>query len=312
MGEIDLLSVLRRLWLKKWFIAAFFVAGLLLGVIYLKEQTPTYTAVLRVTPASSSGGGMQNRLRGLGGLAAAAGLTALPSDGASPFDLYLDAFQAQDLARDLANDPRIMQSAFAGEWDPATQSWREPSGVLKRTSNAVKGMLGFPESKWRQPDGPRLRDYLMSSILVVKGDDSPITQIVFDHRDPAFATYLLTRLNAAADRQVRRRALEQATQYAKYLSMRMATTPVAEHRQVLASSLSEQERSIMMASSSVPYAATVVEPPFASAAPTKPKAGMALVAASFGLALIGIFLALFDVGSIARAISGKADDATQD
>jgi uncharacterized protein involved in exopolysaccharide biosynthesis len=301
---VDAVDMLITLWRRKWRVAAGMLAGLVVAIIYLNTSTPTFTTELRVTAAASTTNSIANRLGSLGGLAAAAGLGISSSSKAEPFDLYLDALTSREVADRLAQDSRIMRTLFSAEWDRERMAWRNPgpSPVAR-----LRSLLLIGNPPWRAPNGQRLRDYLQRTIVITKSNKSPITMIGYDARDPDFGVYLLSRMNAEADSQVRRRALRQAREYQSYLASVLPGVLLAEVRRSLADALTEQYQAVMMAQSNVSYAAVTVSAPQASTAPTKPKATIVIALGLLLGAVVGIFIAVVDFGGIAaRARSSTA------
>lgn len=296
----ELVVVLAKVWQRKFVVLACILAGLLAAVVFLNVVKPTHGVEMRVTAAASSQNGIANRLGNLGGLAAIAGLPIGGSSKAEPFDLYLEALKSRELAGQLARDPRIMRTIFAKEWSARDQRWVRPApGVAA----VVKTGLGLGSPVWRAPDAARLQDYLAREILVTKNAKTPVTVVEYDAVDPQFGVYLLTAIDAAADRQIRSRALRQAVAYRAYLAETLPTVALAEVRRSLADALSEQFETIMMASSDdVPYAAVSLGTPAASVLPTKPKITIVLAVGLIAGLMLGVIAALVDFPQLVRQI----------
>lgn len=284
---------------RLWYAAVTFVlAGLVGAFIYLNFATPRYAAVLHISPASSTASGMGGTLGQIGSLAAMAGVSVRQaSTGATPFELYLDRMQSRSMAEQLARNQRVMRSIFNTEWDVVTRTWHQPPSLFGGVGAALRMLAGQPARVWRPPDAARLQDYLQKKLGIVppKPKDPPITTLVYEHRDPAFAVYLLTEMHTIADADVRRSSLFRARQYALHLAQKLAETPITEHRQSLSEALLEQQRAIMMATSSASFAAIPTEPATASLEPVSPKVVQTLIvglAIGTLIGLLGLF-ALF-------------------
>src|SRR3546814_18293921 len=79
------------------------------------------------------------------------------------------------------------------------------------------------------------------------------------------------RLHEAADWDVRQQTLLRTSAYIRYLSNKLTTVTVAEHRLALVATLSDQERLRMAAASNVPYAAEPFGPAYGSIYVTTPQ-----------------------------------------
>ena len=293
-ASIDLLEFLgfarRRL---RWVLAAVLLGGLL-ALAFLNIATPQYSATLRVS-AASSGGGLGGALGQLGGIAAMAGLDLAQGSGAaaSPFELYLDKLRSHANAKALARDPEVLRHIFFKEWNAEQRRWQEPDTLVRNFDNALRRIAGQPRD-YHPPGADELAAYLTDKVGVTaaKPKDPPLTTIYYEDRDPAFAAMLLNRMHGLADDTVRRLALRRAVENSKFLAGRLAAAQNVEQQRSLAQILLDQERQIMMASSSVSFAATPSEPAVASPEPVRPKVPTTIIAGLLLGGLVGL-LGLF-------------------
>jgi hypothetical protein len=296
---IDLVALGSFVWRLKWAVVLAAAAGLLVAVLYLNLATPKYEASLRITPASSTSGGVGGALGRIGNLAAIAGVQVRQgSEGAAPFELYLDRLRSRDLAVALARNDDIMRTVFESEWDPATRSFRDSPGLLRPLRGLVYGIAGQPVQPWDPPGPARLQEYLATAIRVTPPapKDPPITTLLIRHRDPAFAKRLLEAVHVQADSDVRAQSLARARQYSAHLAEKLATTDVAEHRRTLSEALLEQQRAVMMATATGAYAAMPTESAVTSRRPVTPQVivalGLGLILGSV-VGLLGLTVAYF-------------------
>ncbi len=304
---IDLVALGSFIWRWKWVVVLASAAGFLIAVLYLNVVTPRFEASLRITPASSTSGGMAGALGRIGNLAAIAGVQVRQgSDGAAPFEIYLDRLRSRQLAAALSRDEKIMRTIFETEWDPQTGRFRDRPGLLRPLRNLVYGLAGQPAQAWEPPGPARLQEYLAKAVRVTPPapKDPPITTLSVRHPDPEFARRLLEMMHAQADRDVRGQSLKRAQEYSAHLAEKLATTDIAEHRRTLSEALLEQQRAIMMATATGPFAAVPMEGAVATRRPVAPQ-----VVATLGLGLIlgGVAgLLALTIGYFARPRDGKA------
>lgn len=292
--ELDFVRLLRIFWNWKAIILGCTVLFLLLGLLYLHLASYTYTASMKVT-AVARGDGASSRIGGLGslgGLASLAGIRGSVSQSASPFDLYIEGLHSRAAAEELARNDKIMRTVFAKEWDAASGRWREPEDALAPLKATVKTLLGIPRYAWRPPNSARLQGYISTTVKIDRDPKEPIVTVSVEQGDPAFAVLLLKQLDAATDQMLRKKMLGRSMAYTQYLAEKLRVVTLAEHRQALAEALSEQERSLMMASSSTPIAAEIVEEPVASYRPTQPKPVLVLAFCLLLGGIIGSLIAL--------------------
>lgn len=294
--QVDLADLLWKIWQRKLIVLSIIAIALFGAIYYLQVAVKIYTAELRVSPSDSSTSVNGNKLGGLSSLAAVAGVSVGSLQGPTTFEVFMATIKTRELADQLAHDSRIMQHVFPDEWDAATRRWMRPTGIVANTKISIWRLLGR-DRDWIPPSGARLQEYLARNLSIIpQSQKNPITVIQYDHRDPAFARYMLIQINLVADQIVRRKALDEARQFETYFERRLSNVFVVDVRQSLIQSLAEQEKSIMMASSNVPYAARLIETPTVSDLPTRPQTFLVLgVALVLGFA-IGALLTLLPPG----------------
>ena len=292
--DVTLSELAFKLWRGKIWIILGVALGLVAAVFYLNRATFLYTATMKVTAAPSSQSSSSSRLGALGGLASLAGMS-VGATAASPFDIYLETLTTENVARRLASDPRIMRTVFKSDWNIQARRWEEPrQGIRARLGRSLKQAIGVPVAIWRAPRERELAGFLSSQMEILRDAKSPVVTITLRHSNPQFAAELLSAVNREADRLIRDNVLVRSRSYADYLSHRLPTVTVAEQREALTQVLSEQEKSIMMASSSVSFAATVVSGPVVSPLPTKPNVMMVILVGILGGGIVGSSVALID------------------
>ncbi len=296
-ASIDLVQFLGFLRQRlRWIIGAVLVGGVL-AIVYLNIATPKYSAIMRVS-AASSGGGLGGALGQLGGIAAMAGLDLGKgaSSAASPFDLYLDKLRSHANAVEVARDPILMRHIFYKEWDATAGRWHAPDTLSYKLEQFLNDIAGRPRIPYRPPGADELSEYLLEKVRITppKPKDPPLTSIYFEDRDPVIAAMLLNKVHGFADDSVRRLSLRRAIENSRFLTSRLQTTQNLDQKMRLSEILLEQERQIMMASSNVSYAATPSEPAVPSPEPVTPNVVATIVVGLLLGGLIGL-LVLFSM-----------------
>ena len=285
LSELEINDVLRIVWARRLLVIGFCAVALVLALLYLRIANYQYTARLDVTPVESSGGsGLASQLGNLGGLAALAGINLPTAPGSGSFDLYIESLKSRAVADELATRPEVMHTIFSREWDPTSQSWRPPKGILSAVKRSLLSILNARGFEWKPPDGGRLQEYLDNKLLVAQSSKKRMVTISFSHRDPAFASRFLAILHQTVDNRVRQRTLQRANESIAYLEQKLPTISNVEHQKAIAQALSDQEKLRMMASSTAPFAAEPFGEPRSSAETTEPKpATVGVLAIFFGL-----------------------------
>lgn len=278
----DLTAALRRR--KYWFICTL-VLSVLLAVIFLHVATYKYTVELVVVPVQNTTPSFGARI---GGLANLAGIGLTPNRDEISFELYLESLYSRLAAESIARDANILRDLFPKEWSESERAWKEPRSFLRSSKDIVKLIIGVPRFVWEPPSGTRLQDYLERNLNVSKHVDSAAVTISIEHEDPVVAQKLLRKLHRVVDDLLRDRALTRTEAYIQYLVGKLETITIVEYRRALIETLSEQEKTKMVASSGLDYAADTFGIPFTSLRPTTPKVSLVLALSI----VLGLFLGL--------------------
>lgn len=290
--EIDLGEVFRQVWARRWLVLAITVASLCLAVLYLNLATYRYTASQTVTPTDADTAVMTSSLGSLSDLAKIGGINLPSSNNVFPFMIYTESLRSRNVANLLAKDETIMRRVFANEWNPSVNAFEEPESALRSLTGAIKQFLGLPRAPWKEPDSARLHEYMQREVSVIEDPKKPFVTIKFEHHDPEFAVYFVSRMHEEIDNQLRQNALRRSEESIRYLSDQLSRVTLAEHRAALAATLSEQEKSRMSASRSGPFAADIFAPAVASRRPTSPNVLLVLLIGLFGGFVVALATAL--------------------
>lgn len=289
LAELTFFEVLKMSLSRWWLILGTFTVFMTAYYTYINFATFKYVAEIKLAPAPSS----ENSLRsGIGGLAALAGLRLNEGQNLPPFLVYTEQLRSREVAERLSRDPTIMRGLFAAEWDPAARRWREHKTLVSGLRDVVKGVLGVPVYEWRQPGAAQLQRLLELQLEVEENKLTSIVTLSFAHPDGAFAKRFLTSLHQATDDIIRTRNLRRANENIRNLEQRLRQTDIASYRQAIADILAIQERSRMMASANVAYAAEPIGEAYTPDRPTRPRAGLLLVLTIVGSLLLGMVISL--------------------
>lgn len=276
---------------RRWFLVVLGASlGLAWGINVVHSLPYLYTVEMRVTPAQRGTSANVGT-----GLAALVNLALPSAESGSDFSLYLDLIKSRNVADELAKDPKIMHTIWAGNWDEASQKWvdRPETRRLQLAEKRVYDFLGYPSVPWREPDGEALLGFINYYVTIEQDPRRPyMARIVMNYADKEFAMQLLRRLHQTADEMLRQRAIKRTTDYIAYLSGTLAKITVAEHRLAIAQALSEQEKAAMAARSGAAFAAEVLEQPWANSYPSSPSVLQTLARWTFIGTLAGCALAL--------------------
>jgi hypothetical protein len=271
LKELELVA--RQSWRLILGCAAF---GFVIAALSLQGAIYTYPVQMQATTVQSTSGGGGGGGRGLSqlsGLASLANISMPSTQNEIQFQLFVESLSSRDLANDIAKNHDIMIALYGGQWDPISQTWFEPPITsTARAKQWVRGILGLaPTLPWHPPNGENIQSFLSDSLEVTQDPRKTYMvtlQLTSSSRD--FSIRFLNLLVQTADERLRQKALERARVYISYLTAKLNTVTVAEHRDALTQALGEQERYAMVASSGKPFAAEVLQSPWASNLPASP------------------------------------------
>lgn len=250
--------------------------GFVIAALSLHGAQYSYPVEMQVTTAQSttgSGGSSRGGLSQLSGLASLAGVALPTTQSEMQFQLFVDSLFSRDLADELAKNQDVLKTLYGDQWDPITKTWYEPpTGLQTRIRNAIRGTLGLaPQLPWHAPNGENIHNFLANSLIVGQDPRKPyMVTLSMTTGSREFSAQLLSLLVRTADERLRQKALERARTYIAYLTEKLTTVTVAEHRDALTQALGDQERYAMVASSGKPFAAEVFQSPWASNLPASP------------------------------------------
>jgi hypothetical protein len=270
------ITVLRA---RLWLVAAVGAVFLVGAILYLRSADYTYSTELRIAPAPSA----TRESSSLGALTSLATLTGatLESIPVTPFRLYVEGVYTREVAARLARDPALMHQVFADEWDAGARQWREPSRPGQALRAGLFQMLGVPTARWTPPDSARLQGWIAAHVTLNQTPKTPIVTLGLAATDRDFGKAFLLRLHGTVDAWLRERTLERTRNNIAYLNQRLPTVTLADHRQALFVTLSDQQQREMTARNPAAFAAETFGNPTASPRPTSPRQlpilGIALV-----------------------------------
>lgn len=290
-GRDWLASALVTLRQRLWLVAVAGGIALLLAVVYLRTATYSYTASMKVAaaPTTTREGGS---LGALNSLASLTGITieALP---VTPFRLFVEGINSREVAKRLAADPALMHAIFAEEWDAASGQWRDPGGFGTGLTQRLQSLAGAPVRRWSPPDAVRLQQWIAEHVSIDQTPKTPIVTIAVATPDRALGMTVLDRLHVAVDAWLRERTLARTTANIRYLTQKLSTVALADHRLALIATLNEQEQRLMLARNPAAYAAERFGPITATPQPTSPRQIPVLVTAlmlGLGVGVVAAFV----------------------
>jgi hypothetical protein len=277
-----------RTYYPLFFAILFVFVGVTLAVTLMMK--PAYTATALVGPADNSDqpfsedalGGLGHG--GLGGIAkhlhVGGGLGGQTGD---KFDEYTSLLTSSRLAAVLVDKDRILPEIFAAQWDAANRRWRPSGGLLAQGINGLKRLLGRTVKP--QPDQDDLSKFLATKLKVDTSLETGFATVTFAFASPQEAERILDLILLEADNIIREDKRRDVAARIAYLNSALARLDVADEKEQLIDTLSQQEQEMMMIQSDHRYASLMIDPPHA---PRKPSSPLPTIDAAIAVVLSGV------------------------
>ena len=296
-GDFDVFAFISKLKQEKFTAAAVMAISILAGVAYLHLANYRYTTSLVVIPTPRE----QRELDGgLSGLASVAGIS-LPSVQQTNFSLYLEGLHSRAIADFLAEDEQLLRTIYQREWDEQARAWAEPAGLFQGIKGVLRGVLGFPPSRWAPPSGARLHEFINEEVTIAQDEESQISTLTIKTESPIVGREFLRKLHKSVDEYIRQKSIRSAKSYVSYILGRLEEVRVEEYREALVSALAQQEKSLMLASDEAAFAAEAFGEPYSSLKPTDPKPVVVLLLSLIAGAVVSFGAIIWKSGHRARS-----------
>lgn len=270
--------------------------GLFIATIYAHLAPRVYDVALTVTPTAQNA---TSSLKSLGNLSSALGIANPLASRNDPFDYYLAGLTSRVATERLVHDQDLMHALFPKEWSEETRTWHPPHSPIRSAARGIAELLGFPLRPWAPPDAARLQDFIKKNVTIDTDKKTRLTRISLHSDDPPAAIRLLSDLHNAIDGYLRDRTMVRATNYIDYINRELNKVTIAEYRQALIDSASEQEKLRMAASSNLPFAAEPFGNSEVSTKPVSPNVPLLWVLGAILGAIIGGLWAHFALPMLA-------------
>ncbi len=280
--ELTLADVLRTLYRGKWILAAVLAVSVGIQVYLVRGADHLYSATIVVVLVEPPSHRLNSALTEL------VQLQGYPGLRRGSLDMYITTLRSTRAADRLANDPVILRTIFASEWNPVQGVWREPrpSGPFATVRAFLLKVLGAPA--WQPPDARKLADFVNEKLEVEEDPASDIVRVSLTLPDSQFASQLLLLLHQISEDILIEDERESTKMLVDFIEDRLRTASVVDYRTMLASLLVEYEMRLMMLGMEMPVSARLVDGPFVSFDPASPRPLLSLVIAAVAGLVVGL------------------------
>ncbi len=279
--------------IKNYFIVIFVTIIIIIStIIYLKFTNYKYSISLSVIPTPinnvhTSNIGEDNPFASIVGV-------SIPSinKGKDQFILYQQLIPSITVSEQISKDKDFMIKFYSGNWDSSKNEWIENKVVFsQKIKNFIKSILGLPIYDQQQPNAYSLHEYVKEKVQIFSNKKTGITSITLLSSDPLKGKILLNKLHQTADFILKKRSMMRSEDHIKFLNKQLSKTVQIDQKNSLILALAEEQKKLMMASSSLPYIAE----PFdgnarSSILPTQPHPSKLLLQNTFLGIVLGVII----------------------
>ncbi len=297
--EIDLRELLCVLWAGKWLIAVITVAATVIAAIVALMLPDIYRAEALLAPNEDQGSaGLSALAAQYGGLASLAGINQL--DGtANKTAVGLEILKSRRFVSEFIERHNILVPLFAAnDWNPETGELEFDDDLYNVATQEWVRKVSPPRKT--VPSQQEAYERFLNEVFSVSEDKKTgFVRISVEHYSPVIAKswvdWLIRDINAAVMRQ----DVDQAEQAIEYLNKQVATTSLAELRNVFYRLIEEQTKTVMLAAVSSEYLLRTLDPAVVPEKKAKPNRSLIVLFAAMFSCVFAAFLVL------AKARSGS-------
>jgi len=295
---IQILAILRR---RKRLILVIAGAMTFIGLCYAIFARPLYTASIVVQPLTSSTGGSLSQMAGttVGAAAALAGINLSSDDPAK--SEHLAILKSREFGIDFLKTYDVLPHLFPKKWNAKKQAWNEPNrnGLIAKIRLGISNMLAYlSDDQGHQRRGAKPTSWQafkrLKEIRKVEEDsDSGMVTVSFEFRDPDLAASWANSYIALANKEIRKRAVDESNRALDFLNKELEKTSISGLRDTIYSVVERQIENITLANATPEYAFRIVDPAVTPEDRSFPNRLLIIILSLFAGLALGAFVALW-------------------
>lgn len=242
--------------------------GLIIGFLYSTTLTPLFSVTVVIAPnnITSSQGSSEGSASDL--IGALLGPRINPNAQGSKLDSFVRIMYSYPTAKILW-DQGYDEIFFASSFNEDEGKYLMGEFSFSEKVNAW--ILGYDVNAANREIGPSdLRPIIEGNIITSLPRTLESGRVIMQTTDPTFAGKFITDTLMAADQSLKEEKISYANSQIDFLNNKLLTVSDIDIRNVLNDSLKQQYMEIAFASSDLPYAIKIVEPPVTSSSIVSP------------------------------------------
>lgn len=289
--EIDLKELLTVLWDARVLILAITLFATSVAVVSALMLPNKYQASVVLSSAQQSSSGISSALSQFGGLASLAGISLGDAQDADA-RIAIEVMQSRSFIEQFIQQSGIVVEIMAAKaWDSDNKQL-----IIDRDIFDVQTGQWTRSAPRGREVTPNLWEAYMEflDMLAVSEDKKTgLVSVSVEYYSPYLAKQWVENYILAINLYLQQRKLERIEKNIRYLKEQIATTSVAEMREIFFTLIEEQVKNKMLVEASPEYAFTTVGEAMLPEEKSQPKRALIVVLASLLGAMISICLVLF-------------------
>lgn len=288
--EIDLRELFSVLWQGRWLISMISSSACLLAIIFALLTPNQYQANVLLAPAQKNSSGMSSALGQLGGLASLAGINI--GDGQdSDTRIALEVMQSRSFIEQFIKQSGITIEIMAAKsWNSDTKRLLIDENIFD--TNSRQWTRTPPYGRELVPSLWEVYEVFLDMLVVSEDKKTGLVSVSIEYFSPYLAKQWVENYILAINLYLQQRKLARIEKNIRYLQEQIATTSVAEMREIFFTLIEEQVKSKMLVEASPDYAFTTVSEAMVPEEKSQPKRALIVILAVLLGGMLSICLVL--------------------
>lgn len=258
--EIDLRSLIARLWRGRILILGIALVTTVIGVVFTFLTADIYRAEVLLAPRTDeSVGGLASLAAQYGGLANLAGIGLSPSSS-DKTALGLEVVRSRKFLSEFIDRHKLLIEVMAAKsWDIDTNTLIIDSDIYDTSTDQWVRNVRSPRQQ--KPSLQEAYDKFIEEILTISQDlKTGFVRISVDFYSPELARTWAEGIVRDLNRAIQRQDVREAEQAIMYLKGQIELTSLSEMRAVFFALIAEQTKTLMLAQANEEYLFKTIDP----------------------------------------------------
>ena len=289
--EIDLRELVRVVWAGKWLISAITLSAVIIAVVVALMLPNIYRAEALLAPNhEQNAGGLSALASQYGGLASLAGID-FGAGASDKTDLALEVLKSRKFVADFIQRHDILVPLMAAsDWDPGADELRYDLDVYDPATNQWVRSVSPPRNV--VPSSQEAYEEFRERLFVSQSTDSSFVSIAIEYYSPKIAKQWVDWLVEDINTTIMLREVSEAEQAIAYLNEQVASTSLADLKNVFFRLIEEQTKTVVLAKVSPEYMFRTVDPAVAPELKAKPNRAIIVLLAAMLAGMVSVAIVL--------------------